>query len=82
MSTRPSVTDTAGGRAGTCTYLLRVAGHLDDHWSDWLGGHRLVRTDACTTELVLESVDQAGLHGVLAGIRDLGATLLSLHRVE
>jgi hypothetical protein len=59
-----------------------VAGHLDDHWSDWLGGHLLVRDDDSTTEVVLESVDQTELHGVLSSIRDLGVRLLTLREAS
>ena len=50
------------------TYEFRVEGHLDDHWSAWLGD--------------LTITDQAQLHGVLAGLRDIGATLLSLNALE
>jgi GTPase len=60
------------------TYEVRVAGHLDDHWSTWLGSADLVRNDDASTTLTVEVADQTQLHGVLAGIRDLGLTLLSL----
>jgi len=42
----------------------------------------MIRHEDSTTELTLECVDQAQLHGVLVGIRDLGATLLSLQPAE
>ena len=64
------------------TYELRVAGHLDDHWSAILGGLFLVRHDDGTTTLTGPLVDQAQLHGVLAAVRDLGAPLLSLRAVD
>jgi RimJ/RimL family protein N-acetyltransferase len=64
------------------TYELRVAGHLDDHWSAILGDLALTRRDDGTTTLTGPLVDQAQLHGVLAAVRDLGATLLSLSTVD
>jgi hypothetical protein len=76
MTTR--VTHHSGSADPSVTYRLQVAGHLDDHWSDWLGGHTLVRNDDASTTLTVEVVDQAQLHGVLAGIRDMGVSLLSL----
>lgn len=63
------------------TYCIRVGGHLDDRWSDWLGGLAIQRRDDGTTVLVGPVVDQAALHGVIARIRDLGLPLLSVHRL-
>lgn len=62
-------------------YRIRVRGHLDDRWSDWLGGLTVQRQDDGTTVLVGPVVDQAALHGVLARIRDLGLPLLAVDRV-
>jgi hypothetical protein len=64
------------------TYRLTVAGHLDDHWSAWLGTDTVVRNDDASTTLVVEAVDQAQLHGVLVRVRDLGLTLLALDTLE
>ncbi len=61
------------------TYTIRVNGHLDDHWSTWLGGADLRRLDDGTTSLTIDGADQARLHGVLAGLRDIGAVLVELH---
>ncbi|MEC4687866.1 MAG: hypothetical protein VST64_06130 [Nitrospirota bacterium] len=63
------------------TYRFRVSGHLDDRWSDWLGGLAIRREEDGTTMLVGPVVDQAALHGVIARIRDLGLPLLSVRRV-
>ncbi len=57
------------------TYAIRVDGHLDDHWSAWLGRSDLTRDDDGTTTLTVSVADQAQLHGVLAGLRDIGAVL-------
>ena len=63
------------------TYRIHVGGHLDDHWSERLGGLTIQRQDDGTTLLVGPIVDQAALHGVIARIRDLALPLLSINRV-
>ena len=64
------------------TYRIRVGGHLDDRWSDWLGGLAIQRQADGTTVLVGPVVDQAALHGVIARIRDLALPLLAVDRVS
>ena len=61
------------------TYAIRVQGHLDDHWSGWLCAPTIVRGDDGTTTVTVQVADQAQLHGVLAGLRDIGAVILELH---
>jgi RimJ/RimL family protein N-acetyltransferase len=60
------------------TYTIRVEGHLDDHWSDWLGALDMTCDDAGATIITVEVADQAQLHGVLAGLRDIGAVISEL----
>jgi len=60
------------------TYAIRVDGHLDDHWSGWLGGSEMTHDADGTTVVLVTVADQAQLHGVLAGLRDIGAVLLEL----
>ncbi|HTQ90873.1 MAG TPA: hypothetical protein VMK84_15425 [Streptosporangiaceae bacterium] len=64
------------------TYEFRVEGHLDDHWSAWLGELTITRHHDGTSTLAGPVADQAQLHGVLARLRDIGATLLSLNALE
>ncbi len=64
------------------TYEIRVDGHLDDHWSAWLGDLDLTRNDDGTTTITVSVVDQAQLHGVLAGLRDIGAELTDLRTIS
>ena len=59
-------------------YELGVEGHLDEHWSGWFDGLSLVREDDGTTTLCGPVTDQAELHGLLAKVRDIGATLISV----
>jgi RimJ/RimL family protein N-acetyltransferase len=63
------------------TYSIRVDGHLDDHWSAWLSDLTVSRDCDGTSSLTAHAVDQARLHGVLAGLRDIGATLLEVRTV-
>ena len=64
------------------TYAIRVDAHFDDHWSAWLGALDLTRHDDGTTTLTVAVADQAQLHGVLAGLRDIGAVLTELRTTE
>ncbi len=63
-------------------YEFHVKGHLDDRWSEHFGGLAVQRQEDGTTVLVGPIVDQAALHGVLNGIRDLGLTIISVQRVS
>ncbi len=60
------------------TYAIRVEGHLDDHWAAWLGGLDMTRDDDGATTVTVQAADQAQLHGVLAGLRDIGAVISEL----
>jgi len=62
-------------------YSLRVAGHLDDHWFEQLCGLPVTRHSDGTSTLSGPVADQAQLHGVLAALRDIGATLLDVRAV-
>jgi hypothetical protein len=63
-------------------YELRIQGHLDERWSTWFGGLSVVRDDDGTTTLSGAVADQAELHGLLAKVRDLGTTLISVTAIE
>lgn len=62
----------------TTRYEVRVDGHLDDRWADRFDGMELVRHGDGTTSFRGLVADQAELHGLLAMVRDLGLTLLSV----
>lgn len=62
-------------------YRLRVEGHLDEHWAAWFGGLTLTHEDDGTTSLSGVVADQAALHGLLAKVRDLGITLISVEAI-
>jgi hypothetical protein len=65
----------AASRTG---YELRIEGHLDRHWSAWFEGFAITHEDDGTSTLRGVVADQSELHGMLAKIRDLGATLISV----
>jgi hypothetical protein len=62
-------------------YRIRIRGHLDPTWSTWFDSLTVTQADDGTTELVGPLVDQAALFGLLARLRDLGATLLLVERL-
>ena len=49
----------------TPIYHIRVQGHLDPSWSDWLGGLQIVSQSDDETLFKGPIVDQAALHGIL-----------------
>jgi hypothetical protein len=62
-------------------YRIRIRGHLDPAWSAWFDGLIVTQSYDGTSELVGPLVDQAALFGLLARLRDLGATLLLVERL-
>jgi hypothetical protein len=63
-------------------YKIKIKGHLDDRWADWFEGMTFTRAGDGTTTLCGPVTDQAALHGILNGIRDLGLSLISVQRVD
>ncbi|RME45334.1 MAG: hypothetical protein D6791_11010 [Chloroflexi bacterium] len=63
-------------------YEIRIAGQLDERWSDWFGGLTLTLDEHGDTLLTGPIADQAALHGVLRKVRDLGMSLLSVRVQE
>ena len=64
------------------TYAIRVDGHLDDDWSAWLGEIEMTRNDDGTTTITTQIADQAQLHGLFAGLRDIGAVITELRATD
>ena len=63
-------------------YCIRVCGHLDESWSERLGGLRITAISGedkgSVTELSGQVRDQAALAGVLNTLYELHLTLLSV----
>lgn len=60
-------------------YQITVNAHQHHHWSDSFGNLTIVRNDDGTR---LITAGQAQLHGLLTGLRDLDAGLISLRTIE
>ena len=57
---------------------VRIAGHLDPHWATWFDGLTITNDDDGTATLRGVVADQSELHGLLAKVRDIGATLIAV----
>lgn len=68
---------TGSGRS-RLAYTLRVAERMDARWADWFDGFTIATDPDGTTTIAGEVTDQAQLHGLLAKIRDLGISLVSV----
>jgi hypothetical protein len=55
---------------------------LDSGWSAWFEGLRVTSDQAGQTTIAGPVTDQAGLHRLLAKVRDLGPPLLELRRID
>ena len=73
---------TARGPDAATTYELRIGGHLDAHWSTWFDGFTLTHEVDGNSTLRGVVRDQSELHGLLAKVRDLGTTLISVTPLE
>lgn len=60
------------------TYCLRVRGHLDQTWSEWLDGFTIVHEPNGESTLTGSVPDQAALYGLLTKARDLGLELVAV----
>ena len=63
-------------------YEIRIQGHLENHRADWFGDMTITRLPDGPTVLTGTVVDQAALHGLLSRIRDIGALLISVQRLD
>ena len=64
---------------GIQLYEIRVRGRLGQDWSYWFDGFSLCQADGDVTVLTGPIVDQSALYGLIARIRDLNLTLLSIN---
>jgi hypothetical protein len=66
---------------GPGRYEIRVQGTLGADWSEWFDGFEVRPGGEEDTVIAGVVRDQAALHGLLARVRDLGLTLVSVRRV-
>jgi hypothetical protein len=58
---------------------IRIKGQIDEHWSSWFEDLEIRHDrEQDETRLCGEVDDQAALYGLLAKLRDLGLSLLSV----
>jgi len=63
-------------------YEIRIKGYLASFWSETFDGMQIILDPNGETTLSGAVTDQAALHGLLARIRDLNLTLISVNRVN
>ena len=61
---------------------IRIEGHLDMTWAEWLDGFNLTHSSQDETILTGKVKDQAALYGLIAKLRDLGVKLISVNSGE
>ena len=61
-----------------CMFEIRVKGHLDQSWSDWLEGLDVKLLDDEQMLLSGQIRDQAALMGILTKLYNLNLTLISV----
>jgi hypothetical protein len=72
--------------SGPSKYEIRLKYHLDDCWSHQFADMSLTTgfdgDGSPITVLSGNLIDQAELHGILARIRDLSMTIISVNRIS
>jgi hypothetical protein len=63
-------------------FEIRVKGHLDESWSDWLEGLEVELLDSGEMILSGRIADQAALMGILNKLYGLNLALLSVSEVK
>jgi hypothetical protein len=64
-------------------YKIRIKEQIPERWAVWFDGLSMTCTETDGTIISGPIADQAALHGLLAKIRDLNLTLISVdHDVE
>ena len=61
---------------------IKIQGHLDPDWADWLEGFTITHLENDQTILTGTAPDQASLYGLIGKLRDLGLKLISVHYGE
>ena len=64
------------------TFEIRLKGHLDDSWSDWLEGLEVRLLNNGEMILFGHIGDQAALIGILNKLHALNLTLLSVNEIK
>ena len=67
-------------------YEIKVPGHFDESWSDWVGGMTITveheSHDSPVTTLTGTVADQAALQGLLRRLYSLGLPLIAVNWIK
>lgn len=63
-------------------FEVRVKERIDEKWLAWFDEFTISRAESGETLLIGTITDQAALHGLIAKIRDLHLTLISINQIE
>lgn len=63
-------------------YEIRIKEPIADKWLPWFDEFTVTRAESGETLLAGSIPDQSALHGLLAKIRDLNLTLISVNQIE
>ena len=63
-------------------YEIKIRGHLDTRWAEWLYGMSITHKVDGSTTLYGPLPDQIVLHCVLDRIRDMNLELLSVNQIK
>jgi len=69
-------------RSGGGLFEIRVMGHLDSRWSDWLGSMQVQTLDSGEMVLTGSLEDQAALVGVIDKLHRLNLRVLSINPIR
>ena len=61
-------------------YNIRLEGHLDPSWSEWLNNMEIISLETGETILSGPVADQTALHGLFAKIRDMNLKINSVSK--
>ena len=61
---------------------ILIRGHIDDQWSDWLGGLQITHLEQGRSRLAGSIVDQAMLFGILTKLRDMDLKIVLVNLDE
>ena len=67
------------------TYQIKVPGELDESWADWGGQMSIMvesKGDDPPVTILIGTIDQAALQGLLRRLYSLGLPLISVNCVE
>lgn len=82
METRDGISPGLGDATGNQKVEIRVKGRIDESWSEWFQGFTIQPGEEGESIILGNIKDQADLYGVIAKMRDLGMTLISVNKID